>query len=102
MIGDAGCLERCLQPDEAVVLRDDLDVDLPFVFHGGGFRDGAQGIGDAALFTDDLAEVAGSDAHFISGRLFLRNFGNVHLIRLVHERFNQVLDQVFQRFLLEC
>jgi len=86
---------------QASQLRDDLDVDFAFVLHGCRFGDGAERIGDAALLTDDFAQITRRHPYFIGGRFFLRHFGDVDLIRLVDESFYQVLDQVFQRFLLQ-
>jgi len=102
MIGKESHFESCPYREETVELRDDLDVDLAFVLHCSGFGDSAQGIGDSPLLTDNFAKITRGDAHFIRRGLFLCNLGNVHVLRLVHERFNQVLDQVFQRFLLQC
>src|SRR5262249_52853760 len=73
-------------------LRDDLDVDFALVLHGGSFGDGSQRVGDASLLADHFTQVARGDAHFVSRGLFLRHFGDAHLIRLVYERFHQILN----------
>src|SRR5437867_1520921 len=96
---DSSCLASyCNKAD----LRDDFDVDFPLVFHGDGLDYRAERIGDATLLADHFAQIAGSDAYLIGGRLFLRHFGNVHLIRLVYERFYQVLNELLQWFSLQA
>jgi hypothetical protein len=73
-------------------LSDNFHVHFALVLHRGGFGYRAKSICNPALFADYLPQIIRRDAHLIGGRFVAGDFYYIHLVRVIYQCFDQVLN----------
>src|SRR5512140_100694 len=67
-------------------LFNDLEIEAPLQLHPRGAEDDPDGSRRPSLLADHLAEVLRGDFELEDGGLFSLELGNLHAVRLVHQR----------------
>src|SRR5262249_10940555 len=75
---------------------DDVEVDAGAFAGGGGFDEGAEAADDAALSSDDFADVLFVDFELVDGGVAVLDFVDFDGVGFIDEGFGNVLDQALQ------